>query len=106
MTYTDDQLDALMRRFTPKQRAKLERLDRAPWKWFTTDAKFFALVDEYHADAQKRYWSVLSRVAAYEGEDYRIQLKGQTSWVRASKGQYDQAELVGIPRSIGVPVAA
>lgn len=100
---TEAELDAVLRRFTPKQRARLDRLDRAPWKWFVSDAKFFALVDEYERDAQIRYWRVLSQVTSYTGPDYRIRLGG--SWIRATRLQYEQADEFDVERSIGVPEA-
>ena len=98
----DTDLAALMRRFTPKQRATLTRLDRAPWSWFISDARFFALVAEYDRDSRIRYWQVLSRVTAYDGPDYRVQLPGQTTWIRARKEQFEQAADLGMPHRIGV----
>lgn len=100
---TTQDLDALVRRFTPKQRAKLDRFDRLPWCWFLSDERYRALVDEYDRDAQKRYWRVLSAVTSYQGDDYRVQLAGQKTWVRATRLQYDQAATLGLSRSIGVP---
>jgi hypothetical protein len=102
MSYTDDQLDAVMRRFTPKQRARLARLERLPWRWFVSDQRYFALVDEYDRDASIRYWRVLSRVTSYEGPDYRVH--NGHAWIRATRLQYEQADHLGVQRSIGVPL--
>ena len=87
-----ESLEALMRRFTPKQRAKLTFRDRLP-KWLYSNARFFALVAEYDRDSRIRYWQVLSRVTSYDGPDYHVRLvdrngETQRNWVRASPHMY------------------
>lgn len=96
---------------TPEQQRKLDRMDRAPWKWFISDARYWALRDQWEREAQEReaqervdeqraYFTTLSRVTGYTGPDYRVRFPDQASWVRANQWQYEQAGRDGIARAI------
>lgn len=87
----------------PKQQRKLDRWNRRPWRWFVTDDAYFALQDRFERDNQRRYYEVLNRVTTYDGPDYRILPAGQSTWIRATRQQYEQAMGLGVERSIGVP---
>lgn len=77
---------------TPRQRRILGWLSRQFW---VTDRVYFRLSDS---------WSQKSVARARKGEqDWRVRLNGQGSWIRATRLQYEQALLVGVERSIGVP---
>ena len=88
---------------TKVQRERLAKLCKAPWSWFCSDARYYRIQDGMVAANQRAYWATLNRVTGYHGPDYRVQLPGQSSFIRASPLQYEQAGSVGVPRSIGVP---
>ena len=87
-------------RLTPEQRRTLARMDRAPWRWFVSDARYYATLDRFKKDSQRRYFATISRVTQYRGPDYRVRFPEQASWVRVNWWQYEQAGENGIPRSI------
>jgi hypothetical protein len=86
---------------TPQQEAHLDRLDRAPWRWFVSDARFRRIEDGYRVANARRYWANLSRLTTYTGPDYRVQLREGGIFIRATESQYRQAEQTGMPCRIG-----
>lgn len=77
---------------TPRQRRLLGWLSR---QWWCTDAVYFRLSDS---------WSQKSVARARKAEqDWRVRLPGQTTWIRATRLQWEQAAITGVERSVGVP---
>lgn len=75
---------------TSRQRRILGWLSRQFW---VTDRLYFAVLDRFTAASRARKAE----------HDWRIRCHGQSSWIRATRLQYEQALELGIERSIGVP---
>lgn len=109
--------DARWQALTDEQRQFLAKLGRAPWWWFVSDRRYADTLTRMECgnsrdaeaakvEMQRAYYATMSRVTAYTGEDFRVQLQVGGTWVRAVQWQYDYAGRNGIPRRIGMGEAA
>ncbi len=77
---------------TPFQRRTLGWLNR---RWWVSDRLYFRLADRWSDRAVAR--------TRQDQADWRVQLPGQETWIRATKLQYSQAAALGLPCNVGVP---